>query len=182
MADDRAYAIFLNGSYGVGKSSVLDAVGDRLAAGGRAFSLMDVDCFHRSWPVAADDSENTVVEARNIAAVWANYRAAGPRQLVLSGVVTSNADLDRYSGAVGMPVRPVQLVARPTTIEARLRSRYDRHRQDHLEWHLERFAQLAERQAAADLDELVVDTDTVAPADVADIVLGHFELGAGATA
>src|SRR5579875_2158020 len=128
MARDDEYAIFLNGSYGVGKSAVLDAVGDRLAASGRAFSVMDVDWFHRSWPVAEGDTENTVLEARNIAAVWANYRAAGPRQLVLSGVATSSADLDRYAAAVGLPVRSIRLVARPTTLEARLRNRYDEHR------------------------------------------------------
>ncbi|MFJ4297592.1 hypothetical protein [Curtobacterium sp. NPDC089689] len=179
MARDGEYAIFLNGSYGVGKSAVLDAVGDRFAATGRAFSLMDVDWFHRSWPVAEGDTENTVLEARNIAAAWANYRAAGPRQLVLSGVLTSSADLDRYAEAVDLPVRSIRLVARPTTIEARLRSRYDQRRQHHLEWHLDRFERIAERQAAADLDELVVDTDTIAPADVADIVLRHFELTAG---
>ncbi|MGL3201197.1 MULTISPECIES: hypothetical protein [Curtobacterium] len=179
MARDDEYAIFLNGSYGVGKSAVLDAVGDRLAASGRAFSVMDVDWFHRSWPVAEGDTENTVLEARNIAAVWANYRAAGPRQLVLSGVATSSADLDRYAEAVGLPVRSIRLVARPTTLEARLRNRYDEHRQHHLEWHLDRFERIAERQAAADLDELVVDTDAVAPADVADLVLRHFGFIAG---
>ncbi len=119
MARDDEYAIFLNGSYGVGKSAVLDAVGDRLAASGRAFSVMDVDWFHRSWPVAEGDTENTVLEARNIAAVWANYRAAGPRQLVLSGVATSSADLDRYAAAVGLPVRSIRWS------RARRRSRLD---------------------------------------------------------
>ncbi|MFK4084571.1 hypothetical protein ACI2LF_10715 [Kribbella sp. NPDC020789] len=44
------YAIFLNGGYGVGKSSTLEHVGDLLAAAGTPFSLMDVDWFHRSWP------------------------------------------------------------------------------------------------------------------------------------
>ena len=64
MAEHPEYAIFLNGSYGVGKTSVLDHVGNLLAARGRPFSLMDVDWFHRSWPVADDDPDNTLVEAR----------------------------------------------------------------------------------------------------------------------
>lgn len=50
-----SYVIFLNGSYGVGKSSAIDHVGDLLAEYGKAFSLMDVDWFHRSWPPADDD-------------------------------------------------------------------------------------------------------------------------------
>ena len=55
--------IFLNGSYGVGKSSTLDHLGDLLAEHGQAFSLMDVDWFHRSWPTAKDDPDNVMAEA-----------------------------------------------------------------------------------------------------------------------
>lgn len=47
MSDGNC-VIFLNGSYGVGKSATLDRVGDLLAESNRPFSLMDVDWFHRS--------------------------------------------------------------------------------------------------------------------------------------
>ena len=77
-----AYAIFLNGTYGVGKSSTLDHVGDLHGEQGRAFSLMDVDWFHRSWPPAKNDPDNVVTEADNMASVWERYSLAGPRQLV----------------------------------------------------------------------------------------------------
>lgn len=50
------YAIFLNGGFGVGKSSTLEHVGDLLAEARRPFSLMDVDWFHRSWPPPASPS------------------------------------------------------------------------------------------------------------------------------
>lgn len=70
---DATYVIFLNGGYGVGKSSTLDHVGDLLADSGRAFCLMDVDWFHRSWPSAADDPENVFIEAENMTAAWSNY-------------------------------------------------------------------------------------------------------------
>lgn len=43
MADGSRPALLLNGTYGVGKSAVLDHVGDLLAEAGRPFSLMDVD-------------------------------------------------------------------------------------------------------------------------------------------
>jgi hypothetical protein len=72
-----AYAIFLNGSYGVGKTATLDHVGNLLAAPGRPFALMDGGWFHRSWPVADHDPDTTAIEAQNIAAVWGNYRAVG---------------------------------------------------------------------------------------------------------
>jgi hypothetical protein len=104
----RSYVIFLNGSYGVGKSSTLDHVGDLLAEAGRAFSLMDVDWFHRSWPPAEDDPENVLTEADNMAAVWKNYLRAGPRQLVVAGVIASNRDRLRYERVLALPVRSVR--------------------------------------------------------------------------
>ena len=66
MADGSPPALLLNGAYGVGKSAVLEHLGDLLAEAGRPFSLIDVDWFHRSWPPASWDPENVVVEARAI--------------------------------------------------------------------------------------------------------------------
>ncbi|MGZ0150160.1 hypothetical protein ACXJJ3_24075 [Kribbella sp. WER1] len=169
------YAIFLNGGYGVGKSSALDHIGDLLARAGRPFSLMDVDWFHRSWPPAEQD--NAFVEARNIAAVWRSYRAVGPRQLVMCGVISTEAGRERYADAVECPVRTVRLTAEPAIIRNRLRGRYAASQAAALEWHLERCDEIADRLAAADLDELVIDTSALGPLDVAERVLRHFRIG-----
>ncbi|MFF1819946.1 hypothetical protein ACFVWG_21775 [Kribbella sp. NPDC058245] len=171
MAD---FAIFLNGGYGVGKSSTLDHVGDLLAQAGTPFSLMDVDWFHRSWPPA--DGDNAVVEARNIAAVWANYRSVGPRQLVMCGVISTVAARERYEAAVGVPVRMVRLTANSEVTRLRLRGRYRASQDSALEWHLERYDEVAKRLEAADLDELVIDTSAVGPHEVAEQVLRHFSV------
>lgn len=170
------HVVFLNGSYGVGKSTTLEHVGDLLADAGRSFSLMDVDWFHRSWPTSAHDPENVLVEADNLAAVWSNYLCAGPRQPVVAGVLASEDDQQRYARAFGRPVRSVRLVARPAVAEARLRSRYIAHQQRALDWHLARHVRLQEELAASDLDELVVDTDDLDARSVATLVLRHFEL------
>ncbi|TDD46748.1 hypothetical protein E1263_35895 [Kribbella antibiotica] len=169
---DTEFTIFLNGGYGVGKSSTLDHVGDLLAKAGRPFSLMDVDWFHRSWPPV--DEGNVLIEAQNISAVWANYRSAGPRQLVMCGVISSPDARERYVAAVGQPVRMVRLTADAETTRRRLRGRYSASQVSALEWHLERCDEVAERLAAADLDELVVDTSTLTPYDVAERVVRHF--------
>jgi hypothetical protein len=171
-----AYVIFLNGTYGMGKSTVLDHVGDLLAARGTAFSLMDVDWFHRSWPPAADDPRNVLTEAENMAAVWGNYLRAGPRQLVVAGVLTSGRDRERYQETFALPVRSVRLVASAASTEARLRRRYSEQQSSSLAWHLERHSDLADRLAAHDLDELVIDTEAGVPHGVAVSVLGHFGL------
>lgn len=174
MATGGAYAIFLNGPYGVGKTSTLDHVGNLLAAGNQPFSLLDVDWFHRSWPPATFDEDNTIIEARNMASVWSNYQTAGARQLVVSGVIASREDLDRYTEALAQPVRPIRLVANDSTIRSRLRSRYGSTRGTELDWHLQRYGELQDRMAATNIDEAVVDTDDRTPREVAQVVLGHF--------
>lgn len=169
-------AIFLNGGYGVGKSAALDHVGDLLAEAGRPFSLMDVDWFHRSWPVADGDPSNVLLEACNIAAVWRGYRSAGPRQLVMCGVIETEADRQRYAAAVEGPLRLVRLRASPDVIHRRLRSRYTASRASALQWHLDRSAEVAARLEEAGLEELVIDTDALTPRGVAELTLRHFGL------
>lgn len=170
------YVIFLNGSYGVGKSSALDHVGDLLAEHGSAFSLMDVDWFHRSWPPAEDDPENVRTGAANMAAVWENYRGTGPRQPVVAGVIASERDRQRYEKVFALPVRSARLLAGKAVTEARLRRRYDKHQYRALDWHLQRHADLSEQLALEDLDELVIDTDERAPRSVAEAIVDHFGL------
>jgi chloramphenicol 3-O-phosphotransferase len=170
------WVLFLNGSYGVGKSSALEHVGDLLAEERTPFSLMDVDWFHRSWPPAASDPDNVLTEADNMAAVWANYRSAGLRQLVVSGIIGSAADRHRYESAFGLTVRSVRLTASDAVVQARLRARYGASRVSALGWHLPRHAALAGELARADLDEVAIDTDALRPRDVARRVLQHVGL------
>ncbi len=169
-----SYVIFLNGGYGVGKSATLDHVGDLLADNGQAFSLMDVDWFHRSWPPATDDPENVVIEAQNMTAAWGNYLRAGPRQPVVAGVLASNADRDRYAGVFALPIRSIRLVARPAVVETRLRGRYTEHQVANLSWHLERHVTLTDSLELNGLDEAIVDTSELGPRAVAAAVLEHF--------
>ncbi|HET6741351.1 MAG TPA: hypothetical protein VFH76_20540 [Kribbella sp.] len=168
------YAIFLNGGYGVGKSSTLEHLGDLLAQAGRPFSLMDVDWFHRSWPPA--DPDNAVVEADNIAAVWKRYRSVGPRQLVMCGVISTPAARERYEAAIEGRVRMVRLTADAEVTRKRLWGRYGASQRAALDWHLERCDEIAARLDAADLDELVIDTSALAPHQVAQRTLRHFDL------
>ena len=67
------YGIFLSGSYGVGKSSTLDHLGDLFARDALPFSLLDVDWFHRSWPLAPRDPVKSRGEVRIIQTAWSTF-------------------------------------------------------------------------------------------------------------
>ncbi len=168
------FVIFLNGVYGVGKSTVLDQVGHLLADAGRPFSLLDVDWFHRSWPPAEDDPENVLTEAENLRAVWGNYSRTGARQPVVSGVAESEADRARYEAVFGLPVRCVLLTAARDVIERRLRAWHSAGDDRALRWHLDRHAQLALRLHQSGLNEAEFATDDVPAVDVARLVISHF--------
>jgi hypothetical protein len=173
---ENPWAIFLNGSYGVGKSSTLNHVADLLADSGQPFSLLDQDWFIRSWPPANPETGNKLIQIANMAAVWKNYRSVGPRQLVVCGVLLGQDDLDRYSSALGLQVRPVRLVASAAVAEQRLQKRYGPSEDWKVDWHVEHRAAVDHSIAAADLDELIIDTDELTPRAVAERILRHFGL------
>lgn len=162
--------IFLNGSYGVGKSSALEHLGDLFAQQGTPFSLFDVDWFHRSWPPSPHDPDNTATEALNMRATWRNYLRAGPRTPIIAGVIRTQDDLARYEGVFQRALTTVHLTASPKTAELRLRRRYDPDRSGALSWHLERHVQLATELRDLAGHELTVSTDELTPAQVASTV------------
>lgn len=114
-------------------------------------------------------------ETAIITAAWEIYQRAGPRQLVLAGVLATSADRQRYQRAVGMAIRSVRLEAGEQVRSARLAGRYGLDRGVALRWHLQRHQQLAARLASAGLDEAVIATDDLGPRTVAQEVLAHFE-------
>lgn len=107
-----------------------------------------------------------LTEAANVAVVWQNYRRTGPHQPVAAGVVASESDRQRYERVFALPVRSVRLLAGTAVTEARLRRRYTKHQNHALDWHLQRYAELSQRLALNDLDELVITTDERAPAQL----------------
>lgn len=151
----------------MGKSSVLDHLGDLMADHGTPFSLFDVDWFHRSWPPAAGDVDNVTVEVANLEAVWSNYRKVGLRVPIVAGVLRTIEDRNRYARAFDLPVWSVRLRAAVPVTEQRLRGRYDEARDAALQWHLDRHREVAEELEVMDLDDLVIDTDHVHPRQVA---------------
>ncbi|MGO4452759.1 AAA family ATPase [Arthrobacter sp. RAF14] len=173
MAAGRS-GIFLNGSYGVGKTSVLDHLGDRFAEAELPFALFDVDWFHRSWPVAEGDPRNVLVEAENLRAVWHNYQRSGPKTPIIAGVIETVQDQERYEECFGVELFVVHLTASPEVAAERLRGRYPAARNHALNWHLDNHQALAARLGDESPHDAVIDTDDMTPERVASVVFGTF--------
>lgn len=163
MAD----VVFLNGTVGVGKSTVADGLG-RLERGlGRAHAVIDLDWLRAMWPSPDDDPFHAELELANLRSVASHYRAAGARHVILAGVIEHGDALPRYRDALaGAELTVCRLTVDAAVGRARLRTR---HRNDPsgLAWHLDRASELAAILERAALDDFVVDTTDRSPAEVA---------------
>lgn len=164
--------LFVNGTVGSGKTTVLDHLGDLLEEEGTPFTLLDLDGLRRSWPTPEDDRFNVELELANLTAVARNALTRGPRVVVLAGVLEHQGLRRRYEEAVGTPVVVVRLAVEPALLRARLRGRYPDPDQDrHLRWHLARAAELDTVLRRNQVDDHVVQTGEDTPRQVAQRVL-----------
>lgn len=167
-----ARALFVNGTVGVGKTTVLDHLGDAFEAAQVPFALIDLDWLRRSWPAPEEDPFNLGLELANLAAYCRNLVSGGPRTVVLAGVLEDPAVRARYEHAVGSPLVVVRLSVDEAHLVARLRGRYpDPDRGAHLEWHLHRTLEMERALQRADLDDAVVEVADSTPREVAHLVL-----------
>ena len=161
----RVPLMVITGPVGVGKTSVAAAVSDLLDRVGVAHAMIDLD--HLRWcsPSPTDDPFRLALGLRNLAAVWANYRAAGAARLILADVVESRAELAGYRTAVpGAAIVVVRLRASLPTIGRRLAGR------DvgaSLESHRQRAAELARQMERDRVEDLLVDTEGKSAEEVA---------------
>lgn len=162
--------MFLNGSVGVGKSTVAQAVSAIEGITGGVHALIDVDGVRGLRPAPEGDRFQHKLELQNLSALAANYRRAGATRFVLAGVIESAAELPRYRAALGVAGLLVcRLTARPEVAAARLAVRHAED-PDGLRWHLARTAELAAVLDRASLDDFVLDASDASPALLAQRV------------
>lgn len=160
--------VLISGPVGVGKTTVLGAVGELLGAAGVAHTLADRDQFTEIFPRFPGDRFGERFGLVNLAAIWKNARAAGARCLVMAGVIESQEDLDAHRRLVNdSVVTLIELTAPPGVIQRRLA---ERETGANLAWHLERAVELTEILAAQRLSAIRVDA-TAEPTRVARAVL-----------
>jgi predicted kinase len=149
--------IVVTGPVGVGKTTVAVAISELLDGVGMAHAMVDVDQLRWCYPAPADDPFHMMLGLRNLAAVWANYRAEGAQCLILADVVERRADVTRYREAIpGAAILVVRLQASLSTIEGRLAGR---EAGAGLDWHRRRAAELIALMERNRAEDILIDTE-----------------------
>lgn len=155
-------ALLISGVAGVGKSTVADAIGGVLSAAGLVTAVIDTDALAQFGPPPdhggrLGQSFYDHLKCINLAAVWANFQAAGARFAVVSAGIESVPLRRRYAGSLaGCEVQMVRLIAATDTVRQRL---YDRDRKAQRERHLRTLVEQEARLAAAAIEDFTVVND-----------------------
>ncbi|MFJ9350947.1 AAA family ATPase [Streptomyces sp. NPDC101237] len=165
-----AQALLINGTVGVGKTTVAEAVGDLLADAGLPHAVLDLDWLRRSWPAPSGDRFNFEMLLRNLQSIAGNYLKAGARRLVLAGVVEHRNERKRLADAVGVGLTVCWLRAELPVVHQRLTRRHDGE-PEALRWHLDRSAQLDGILSRAAVDDFTIDTTSRSVLDAAVSVI-----------
>ncbi|MEU5638285.1 hypothetical protein [Streptomyces milbemycinicus] len=99
LAPAEGSVLWLCGATGVGKSTVGFTLFQRALAAGHTAAYLDLDQIGCCAPAPADDPGNHRLKARNLAAVWQTYRAAGARCLVVVGQAEDERAIRTYADA-----------------------------------------------------------------------------------
>jgi adenylylsulfate kinase-like enzyme len=95
MTAERLPVLWLSGPSGVGKSTVGWEVYTQLGRDGVKAAFVDADQLALCYP--APEGSTHRLRARNLAALWRNFRAAGMRCLVLAGFVDTPEEAAQYT-------------------------------------------------------------------------------------
>ncbi|MEV6107967.1 AAA family ATPase [Streptomyces sp. NPDC051940] len=119
-----APVLWLCGATGVGKSTVGFEVYRRILSTGTTAAYLDLDQLGFYRPAPAGDPGNHRVKARNLAAVWRTYRAAGATCLVMTGPAEDTSTVEAYADALpGADLTLCRLHAGPEHLTERIMSR-----------------------------------------------------------
>lgn len=123
-SDIGGQVLLITGPTGVGKSTIgfpayLSCLGAGLTA-----AYLDLDQLGFLRPADSGDPGSHRLKARNLAAMWRNYQAAGATHLVAVGPMSSDADFQIYAEALrGASVTLARLRAGSDELRLRVASR-----------------------------------------------------------
>ncbi|MFE3453421.1 hypothetical protein ACFXJ8_31295 [Nonomuraea sp. NPDC059194] len=121
---DAVPVLWFSGATAVGKSTVGYEVFRQVFRTGVRAAYVDLKQLGALRPVADDDPGSHRLKARNLAALWAGYRAAGARCLIVSGDADADATLRGYAELLsGTAVTVCRLHAGTATLAERVARR-----------------------------------------------------------
>lgn len=159
--------LLITGPPGVGKSQVSMEASDLLERAEVPHAAIDLDGLELVWPTGNDD-----LVFRNLACLWANYAATGATRLILTRVLESRDELEKYRAAVpDAEIVVCRLRAEPTTLLHRIEARGET---DYVRGPLQQqTVKLAKEMDEASLEDMLFDAETNSAADIAADLLGR---------
>jgi hypothetical protein len=116
--------LLICGPTGVGKSTIGFRLHLRSLNAGLTAGYVDLDQIGFVSPAHPDDPRMHRLKARNLSAMWRNYRAAGATHLIAVGPIENNELLQPYTDALpAATITLCRLHAGPDELEARVMSR-----------------------------------------------------------
>jgi RecA/RadA recombinase len=170
------------GPAGVGKSTVGFQLYLRCLHAGLAASYVDLDQISFVRPAHPDDAGGHRLKARNLAAIWRNYHAAGATHLIATGPIDNAQALQAYAAEIPAALTLCRLRAGRDELTTRILSRGaggswpqpgDPLRGQPTRVLLESSARAAEQAAAlakSQLGGLLIDTDGRLPEEAAALI------------
>jgi len=168
--DAVTHLLVVNGTVGVGKTSVAEAAADLLRERGVPYGWVDVDVLRRAYPTAPDDPFGQEVALDHLRAMAGVFARREYRHVLLAEVIERPEDRELYERAFdGAELTVVRLTAPEATRLARIVAREPDPWRD---WHLARTVELDAILDTAGVDDAIVPNgDDRALRDVAADVL-----------
>ena len=114
----------ITGPAGVGKSTIGFRFYRQCLSAGLTAGYVDLGQIGLLGPAVAGDTGNQRLKARNLAAIWRNYRDVGATHLVATGTITSQADRRLYAAELaGADIADIRLRAASDELRMRIMSR-----------------------------------------------------------
>ena len=114
----------ITGPAGVGKSTIGFRFYLLCLSAGLTAGYVDLGQIGLLGPAVAGDPGNQRLKARNLSAIWRNYRDAGATHLVATGAITSQADRRLYAAELaGADIAHIRLRAASDELRMRIMSR-----------------------------------------------------------
>ena len=126
VTDADGHILLICGPTGVGKSTIAFRLYMQYLNADLTAGYVDLDQIGFVSPAPQNDPGSHQLKARNLAAMWRNYHAAGATHLIAAGPVESNAGLQTYIDALpAATITLCRLHAGPDELTRRVMSRGD---------------------------------------------------------